>query len=100
LDFRDRGVVRSLQTRGGAQLFSSVAFVWASPADARFAIGDVADVGSYNPTSTGSAAFVTSLDVTEVPAPGAGIYFVLRSDCAGSSWSSEGSGQCCTRTLP
>ena len=64
------------------------------------AIGDLADVGSYNPTSTGFAAFVSSIDVSETPAPGEEIYFVVRTDCPGSSWSSGGDGQCCTRTLP
>ena len=57
-------------------------------------------MSSYTPTSTGSVTFGTEFDVTEVPAPGDGIYIVNRADCPGASWSSDGPNQCCTRTLP
>lgn len=75
-------------------------FSWSNPVDTFWAVGVLADVGLYSPTSTGSAPYVTSIDVTGTPAPGTGIYAVFRVDCPGASWDSGGSGQCCVRTLP
>ncbi len=75
-------------------------FGWTNPVDTFYAVGALADVDLYSPTSTGSAPYVTSIDVSETPAPGTGIYVVFRVDCPGASWDSGGSGQCCVRTLP
>jgi cysteine-rich repeat protein len=75
-------------------------FFWDSAVDTFYAVGDLADVGLYTPTSTGSMTFVTSFDVTATPAPGEGIYTLFRVDCPGASWDSGGPGQCCARPLP
>jgi cysteine-rich repeat protein len=75
-------------------------FRWGSPVDLFYAVGDLDQVGSYAPTVTGSIPHVTQIQLTQIPDSGKGIYFVARIHCPSASWSSLGSGQCCTRTLP
>ena len=53
--------------------------VWAGAADIRFVRGDLADVEMYATTGDGTLLGATSLDISlDAPAPGAGLYYVVR----------------------
>lgn len=69
-------------------------FVWTSPADIDFVRGSLASLPTYGIIASGSAAFTTTLPVPQVPAPGAGFYVIVRTDCPGGTWTSGGSGEC------
>lgn len=73
---------------------NSNTFAWASPADIDFVVGNLAAVSTYATVATGSATFATSLSVPSMPAPGAGFYVVVRTDCPGATWTSGGPGEC------
>ncbi len=71
-----------------------VTFGWAFPADIDFVRGSLASLPTYGVIASGSAAFTTTLPVPQVPAPGAGFYVIVRTDCPGATWTSGGPGEC------
>ena len=63
--------------------------VWAAPADVHFVKGDLAGVATYQTTAEGSLVAATMLDISlDDPAPGTGLYFVLKPSGCGS-WQTE-----------
>lgn len=61
-------------------------FNWPNPADIVFAIGPLSAVDRYATLNSGSAVLATELVEATVPAPGQGLYLLLRPDCPVGSW--------------
>jgi hypothetical protein len=86
---------------GGAAVFGQTilapdrtSFDWVFPEDVVAVRGDLSLVSSYDVLAVDSHAGATSIAAPEVPASGAGLYWLLRPDCDPSSYASGGSGEC------
>jgi hypothetical protein len=71
-----------------------VTFTWDTPMDVDWVRGELSELPTYGVIDLASAAGAISLPAPEVPAPGAGFYWIVRPDGPLGSWSSGGAGEC------
>ena len=73
---------------------NKVTFGWDAPSDVDWVRGDLSRVATYGILDFLSAPGATSIPAPEVPAPGAGYYWIVRADGPQGSWSSGTPGEC------
>jgi len=61
-------------------------FSWPNAAEVVYVVGDLADVSAYAVDTVDSLALTTSLSDGNIPASGAGFYYLVRPDCLVGSW--------------
>ncbi len=67
---------------------------WVRAQDVEWVRGDLSGLSSYTTLASGTTAATTSHATPQIPALGAGYFWLFKPDCPDSSWSSEGSGEC------
>jgi hypothetical protein len=67
---------------------------WNFPSNIDWVKGDLGLVGAYGVIDFLSAGGVNALAAPELPAPGTGLYWVVRDDCNPTTWSTFGPGEC------
>lgn len=73
---------------------NKVTFGWSTPGDVDWVRGPLSQVSTYGTLDFRSATGAVSIPAPEVPAPGAGFYWIVRPDGPTGSWSSGGPGEC------
>jgi cysteine-rich repeat protein len=68
-------------------------FVWTTPENVVWVCGPLVRLSAYSTMETVSAALTSSISAEETPSPGQGMYWLVRPDCPGASWSSGGPGE-------
>jgi cysteine-rich repeat protein len=66
---------------------------WAWPSNVVWVCGRLDHLHEYGVLEQSAATGATSIETLEVPAPGYGLYWLVRPDCPQSSWSSGGTGE-------
>lgn len=71
-----------------------VTFGWNAPSDVDWVRGSLSQLSTYGILDFRSSAGAVSIPAPEMPAPGAGFYWIARPDGPLGSWSSGGAGEC------
>jgi len=73
---------------------TKIQFGWNFPAHVDWVKGDLNSVGAYGVIDFLSAFTATQVPAPELPAPGTGLYWIVRDDCNPTTWSTLGPAEC------